>query len=490
MADHLGDESSRGSVGHWGDQDDCRRHREHRHRRDDPRRSEMYCFIQMGPKPLVGGETLDIAEDWLKRMESCFRAFQCTEEQQMETLGFLLEGRARNGWRSTSAPIVQSRRRVTWADSVQLYFPPALVHANMIELLSLKQGSMSVDEYLPNFFELLPFAPHISGSSEAKYDHFLQDLNQEIFDRVTVCDDPTSYEGLVNQCRQVEINLQRGRSTLSSRPPSTLSPRSQSFKKSGSSSSGSGSRSSGVFRFGKRLVMGCPLDFEDNKLTANLMILEMEDFDCILGIDMLTTYRATVDCYQKLVQFRTTESSSLFFYGEGARPPMPMVSALKACRALESGEEGYLIYAIDSSIGSVDIDDLIVVREFPKVLLDEIPGFPSIREVAFGIELVPGTAPISRAPYCLALSEMRELKQQLEDLLDRGLYSPSVLPWGAPVLFVKNKDGSMRLCIDYRQLNRVTIKNKYSYLVLMTCSISFRVLLCTPRLTCDLVIIK
>ncbi|XP_073029381.1 uncharacterized protein [Primulina eburnea] len=206
----------------------------------------------------VGGETPDVAEDWLERMESCFRAFQCTEEQQMETLGFLLEGRARKWWRSTSAPIVQSQGRVTWAEFraafMQLYFPPALRQAKTIELLNLKQGSMSVDAYQQKFFELLPFAPHISGSSEAKYDHFLQGLNQEIFDRVTVCDNPTSYDGLVNRCRQAEISLQRGRSILSSRPPNTLSPRSQSFKKSGSSSSGSGSRSSGVFRFGKKKV--------------------------------------------------------------------------------------------------------------------------------------------------------------------------------------------------------------------------------------------
>ncbi|XP_073026627.1 uncharacterized protein [Primulina eburnea] len=184
------------------------------------------------------------------------------------------------------------------------------------------------------------------------------------------------------------------------------------------------------------------------------VIAEMEDFDCILGIDLLTTYRATVDCYQKLVQFRTTESSSWFFYGEGARPPMPVVSALKACRALESGGEGYLIYAIDSSTSSVGTDDIPVVCEFPDVFPDEIPGFPPIREVEFGIELMPGTTPISRAPYRLAPSEMRELKQQLQDLLDKGYIRPSVSPWGAPVLFVKKKDGSMRLCIDYRQLNR------------------------------------
>ena len=79
----------------------------------------------------------------------------------------------------------------------------------------------------------------------------------------------------------------------------------------------------------------------------------------------------------------------------------------------------------------------------------------------FGIDLEPGTAPISKAPYRMAPAEMQELKNQLEDLLDKGYVRPSASPWGAPVLFVKKKDGSFRLCIDYRELNKVTIKNRY-----------------------------
>ncbi|XP_073060047.1 uncharacterized protein [Primulina eburnea] len=208
----YGDESSHGSVGRWGDRDERDHPREHRHRHDDRRRFDMHRFIQMGPRPLVGGETPDAAEDWLERMESCFRSFQCTAEQQMETLSFLLEGRARKWWRSTSAPIIQERGVVTWEDFraafSRLYFPPALRQVKTMELLSLKQGSMSVDEYQQKFFELFPYAPHINASSEAKYDHFLQGLNQEIYDRVSVCDDLTSYEGLVNRCRQAEISLQ------------------------------------------------------------------------------------------------------------------------------------------------------------------------------------------------------------------------------------------------------------------------------------------
>ena len=92
---------------------------------------------------------------------------------------------------------------------------------------------------------------------------------------------------------------------------------------------------------------------------------------------------------------------------------------------------------------------------------DELPSLPPHREVEFGIDLVPGATPISKAPYRLSPAELKELKQQLQELTESGFIRPSTSLWGAPVLFVKKKDGSMRMCIDYRMLNSVTIKNKY-----------------------------
>jgi len=107
------------------------------------------------------------------------------------------------------------------------------------------------------------------------------------------------------------------------------------------------------------------------------------------------------------------------------------------------------------------IDKLQVVCEFPEVFPDEIPNVPPEREVEFLIDLVPGTKPVSMAPYRMSASELAELKKRLEDLLDKKFVRPSVSPWGTPVLLFKKKDGSMRLCIDYQQLNKVTIKNRY-----------------------------
>ncbi|KAA0064121.1 pol protein [Cucumis melo var. makuwa] len=116
---------------------------------------------------------------------------------------------------------------------------------------------------------------------------------------------------------------------------------------------------------------------------------------------------------------------------------------------------------VDTKEVDVSLSSEPVVRDYLDVFPEELPGLPPHREIEFAIELEPGTVPISRAPYRMAPAELKELKVQLQELLDKGFIRPSVLPWGAPVLFVKKKDGSMRLCIDYKELSKVTVKNRY-----------------------------
>ncbi|GJU49279.1 putative reverse transcriptase domain-containing protein [Tanacetum coccineum] len=103
----------------------------------------------------------------------------------------------------------------------------------------------------------------------------------------------------------------------------------------------------------------------------------------------------------------------------------------------------------------------IVLQDFPEVFPEDLPGLPLTRQVEFQIDLIPGAAPVARAPYRLAPSEMKELSEQLKELSDKGFIRPSSSPWGAPVLFVKKKDGSFRMRIDYRELNKLTVKNRY-----------------------------
>ena len=137
------------------------------------------------------------------------------------------------------------------------------------------------------------------------------------------------------------------------------------------------------------------------------------------------------------------------------------MSCTKARKYLRKGYISFLAHVVKDEGKGVKIQDTPIVRDFPEVFPDDLPGLPPIRPVEFQIDLVPGATPVAKSPYRLAPSEMQELASQLQELTDKGFIRPSVSPWGAPVLFVKKKDGSFRMCIDYRELNKLTIKNRY-----------------------------
>ncbi|GJS98637.1 putative reverse transcriptase domain-containing protein [Tanacetum coccineum] len=131
-------------------------------------------------------------------------------------------------------------------------------------------------------------------------------------------------------------------------------------------------------------------------------------------------------------------------------------------------EKGFPIFLAHVTIKEVEdksekkrLEDVPIVQDFSEVFPEDLPGLPPTRQVEFQIDLVPGVAPVAQAPYRLAPSEMKELSEQLKELSDKGFIRPSSSPWGAPVLFVKKKDGSFRMCIDYRELNKLTVKNRY-----------------------------
>ena len=205
----------------------------------------------------------------------------------------------------------------------------------------------------------------------------------------------------------------------------------------------------------------CVVRVKDKDTSVNLVVLDTLDFDVILGMNWLSPCHASVDCYHKLVRFDFPGEPSFSIQGDRSNAPTNLISVISARRLLRQGCIGYLAVVKDSQAKIGDVTQVSVVKEFVDVFPEELPGLPPEREVEFCIDLIPDTRPISIPPYRMAPAELKELKDQLEDLLDKGFIRPSVSPWGAPVLFVKKKDGSLRLCIDYRQLNKVTVKNKY-----------------------------
>ncbi|GKF03460.1 putative reverse transcriptase domain-containing protein, partial [Tanacetum coccineum] len=131
------------------------------------------------------------------------------------------------------------------------------------------------------------------------------------------------------------------------------------------------------------------------------------------------------------------------------------------CKYIEKGGELFLAQVSEQEQKEKRLEDVHVIRDFPKVFPEDLPGLPPPRQVEFRIDLILDAAHVARAPYHLAPSEMKELSKQLQELLEKSFIRPSSSPWGALVLFVKKKDGSFRVCIDYRELNKLTIKNRY-----------------------------
>ncbi|GKG03479.1 hypothetical protein Tco_0311115, partial [Tanacetum coccineum] len=132
---------------------------------------------------------------------------------------------------------------------------------------------------------------------------------------------------------------------------------------------------------------------------------------------------------------------------------MNIILCTRTQKYIEKGCQVYLAQVTskkaDDKSEEKRLEDVSIVQEFPEVFPEDLPGLPPTRQVEFQIDLVPGAAPVARAPYRLAPAEMQELSTQLQELSDKGIIRPSSSSWGAPVLFVKKKDGSFRMCIDY-----------------------------------------
>ncbi|GJT57367.1 putative reverse transcriptase domain-containing protein [Tanacetum coccineum] len=216
------------------------------------------------------------------------------------------------------------------------------------------------------------------------------------------------------------------------------------------------------------IIRGCTLNFLNHPFNIDLMPVELGSFDVIIGMDWLRRCHAVIVCDEKLVRV-PYGNETLIFHGNksnnGRESRLTIISCSKAQEYMAKGCQIFLAQISakkeeDKSEGK-QLKDVPIVRDFPKVFPEDLSGLPPARPVEFQIDLIPGAAPVARAPYRLAPSEMKELSEQLQELSDKGFIRPSSSPWGAPVLFVKKKDGSFRMCIDYRELNKLTVKNRY-----------------------------
>ncbi|KAI3810872.1 hypothetical protein L1987_20495 [Smallanthus sonchifolius] len=210
-----------------------------------------------------------------------------------------------------------------------------------------------------------------------------------------------------------------------------------------------------------KICQYCQLLIEGEEYHVDLIPMPMQEFDVIIGIGWLSSHAAMIICNQKIVRFMTPTGKEVSVIGE-RRNRIKLCTMAKISSYVRQGHQAFLAYAADVKMEGKELDQVPVVKEFPEVFPDDLPGAPPERGIEFKIDLIPEAKPVANASYRLAPTEMKELMSQLQELLDKGFIHPSVSPWGAPILFVKKKDGSMRMCINYRELNKLTIKNRYT----------------------------
>ncbi|XP_070034688.1 uncharacterized protein [Nicotiana tomentosiformis] len=210
-----------------------------------------------------------------------------------------------------------------------------------------------------------------------------------------------------------------------------------------------------------RVSRSCIISIGGYETKVDLLLLNMVDFDVILGMNWLSQYHSILDCHAKIVTFSMPGLPQFEWRGTLGHSTSKVILYVEARRMVEKGCLAYLAYIRDSSAEVPHMDSVMVVREFPEVFPTNLTGMPFDRDIDIFIDLVLGTKPISIPLYHMAPFELKELKEQLQDFLEKGFIRPSVSPCGEPMMFVKKKEESMRICIDYKQLNKVTIKNKY-----------------------------
>jgi hypothetical protein len=192
--------------------------------------------------------------------------------------------------------------------------------------------------------------------------------------------------------------------------------------------------------FTKEVVFHVPVTLAGREFPTNMIVIKGQDIDVILGMIWLAQNKDIINADQRTIK--------LSYGHEEVQLSIPITVPVKA--------SGQVFEAIVQ-----EIQNIPVVCEFSDVFSEDLPGLPPERDVEFVIELKPGTTPISKRSYRMPPNELAELKTQLQDLLEKGFIRPSSSLWGCPAIFAKKKDQTLRMCVDYRPLNEVTIKNKY-----------------------------
>ncbi|KAA3487552.1 DNA/RNA polymerases superfamily protein [Gossypium australe] len=384
------------------------------------------------PEPaLVAPQVVEASKDddpervefWLENTIRVFDELSCTPEECIKCAISLLRDSAYQLWNT-------------------------LVSVKRKEFLELKQDRMTVTEYEREFVRLSKYARECVSSEAIMCKRFEDGLNEDIClyvgvlelkEFVVLVDRACKAKELAKEKRRAEIKHHSGECRANEKACircGSLDHFIRDCLEVGKKEKSQNARPRSAAR-------GRPQRNPGNKMSRKNSSREQT-----VRVEGVIAFRLIL-CYCRLMSLM----SSLGWIDEQDGSPV-VISSLLTQKYLRKGYEAYLAIVMNTKEIELKMESVPIVCEYPDVFPEEFLGLPLIREIEFGIELAAGTTPISIAPYRMAPTELKELKAQLQELTDKGFARSIFSPWGAPILFVKKKDGSMRLCIDYLQLNK------------------------------------
>ncbi|WVZ80721.1 hypothetical protein U9M48_028178 [Paspalum notatum var. saurae] len=466
--------------------------------RRDPQEISYTDFAALQPPIFTTAlDPLD-ADDWLRIIESKFGLSPHLSEQQKARFAAQCLHGPSGAWCASFLAMQPAGHQVTWDEFRAAfrahYLPPSLIELKQREFHALRQGDMSVLEYVQAFIRLSQYSPEDVNTDPRRATRLLDGFDPTLLTHLGRSYD--SFNELVDVAIDMEHRLRQAqedqqKKRLASTPPSSPSQRPRVehqfpppiyyLEEPPLQEQCSGAQQSMSFysappsppapikayalKHGyeiielkqryhitaagssistNHIVRDLCLQVGKESLFISPIVLPQLGIDVILGMEWLKQHNAMIDVGSRTVQLRSSSGTNVIINVPLHKHVSPTVNVA------ETQTEAQALAKIP------------VACEYPDVFPEELPGLPPDRDVEFRIDLVPGTAPVSKRPYRMAPDELKELKTQLQEQLDKGFIRPSSSPWGCPALFVEKKDqGGKRLCVDYRPLNAVTVKNKY-----------------------------
>ena len=363
---------------------------------------------------------------------------------------FQLEVEAQVWWRW--AKTSKDLEVMTWAEFQELfmgkYFPETVRHTKAQEFLELKQGATTVMDYVARFIELARFADDYVATDIAKVRRFENRLKLSIRTRIVGLR-LQDMDSMVGTALTIEREREREREDARSTQDAGVSSKRKESQSSSSIELGLEvetleeplyiSSSIGIRTRIGMICRGCELEISGTLLTVDLRIMDMSEFDVILGMDWLTSYRVVIDYERRRVTTYTQDATRVVFQGD-KHDIFPHTVYESKCQGQLTGWLASLTLEDEER---PDLDLPRVVCEYVDVFPYDLPRLPPQRVIDFGIELHPGTSTIFMAPHRMAPVELQELRVQLQELLDKGFIRPRTSQWGASVLFAKEEDKTL-----------------------------------------------